>query len=155
MIRLPKKSFGETFDAATVAGYVGPGFHNWPPGHTPQDTAPNPLLRIRSPAKKTFGAATGVSDPRLQKSQTQNNGAGGHAAHTPSSTGATAPPLTHTTVAFDRDLRRRNATPNTNTNDGIHIRGSGTAVTAVWPAKIDSPAIVLIAAEFNVSKPPL
>ncbi len=54
-------------------------------------------------------------------------------------------------MVFDRDLRRRNATPNTNTNDGIHIRGSGTAVTAVWPAKIDSPAIVLIAAEFKVS----
>ncbi len=58
-------------DAATVAGYAGPGFHNWPSGHIPQDTAPNPLLRIRSPATKTFGeafgAATGVSDPRLQK----------------------------------------------------------------------------------------
>ena len=57
--------------AATVAGDVGPGFHNWPSGHIPQDTAPNPLLRIRFHAKKTFGeafgAATGVSDPRLQK----------------------------------------------------------------------------------------
>ena len=53
--------------AATVAGYDGPGFHNWPSGHIPQDTAPNPLLRGRSPAQKTFGAATGVSDPRLQK----------------------------------------------------------------------------------------
>ena len=57
--------------ASTVAGYVGPGFHNWPPSHIPQDTAPKPLLRIRSTAKNTFGeafgAATGVSDPRLQK----------------------------------------------------------------------------------------
>ena len=68
---MPKKTFGEAFGAATVAGYVGPGFHNWPPGHIPQDTAPNPLLRIRPTAKKTFGeafgAATGVSDPRLQR----------------------------------------------------------------------------------------
>ena len=52
--------------AATVAGYVGPGFHTWPSGHIPQDTAPKPLLRSRSPAKKAFGAPTGVSDPRLQ-----------------------------------------------------------------------------------------
>jgi hypothetical protein len=60
-------------DAATVAGYVGPGLHNWPSGHIPQDTAPNPLLRSRPHAKKTFGeafgAATGVSDPRLQKNR--------------------------------------------------------------------------------------
>ena len=46
--------------------------------------APNPLLRIRSPAKKTFGeafgAATGVSDPRLQKIPIRNNNAGGKAA---------------------------------------------------------------------------
>ena len=46
--------------------------------------APNPLLRIRSTAKKTFGevfgAATGVSDPRLQKTQTRNRCAGGKAA---------------------------------------------------------------------------
>ena len=76
-------------------------------------------------------------------------------AHTHLSTGATTQPHTQTTEAFDRDLRRRNATPNTNSNDGTHIPGSGTAVTCVWPAKIDSPAIVLIAAEFNVSKPPL
>ena len=75
-----KKTFGETFGAATVAGYVGPGFHNWPSGHIPQDTAPKPLLRIRSPAKKTFGeafgAATGVSDPRLQKIRIRNDYAG-------------------------------------------------------------------------------
>ena len=46
--------------------------------------APKPLLRIRPPAKKTFGeafgAATGVSDPRLQKIRIRNNGAGGGAA---------------------------------------------------------------------------
>jgi hypothetical protein len=36
--------------AATVAGHVGPGFHNWPPGHTPQNTDSNPLLRSRSTA---------------------------------------------------------------------------------------------------------
>ena len=41
--------------AATVAGDDGPGFHTWPSGHIPQNTAPNPLLRIRSTAKKTFG----------------------------------------------------------------------------------------------------
>jgi hypothetical protein len=105
--RTRQKTFGETFgaatgvsdprlqknrirkngaggDAATVAGYAGPGFHNWPSGHIPQDTAPKPLLRIRSTAKKTFGAAfgaaTGVSDPRLQKNRIRKNGAGGDAA---------------------------------------------------------------------------
>ena len=74
-IRIRKN--GASGDAATVAGYAGPGFHNWPSGHIPQDTTPNPLLRIRSPAKKTFGeafgAATGVSDPRLQKIQIRND----------------------------------------------------------------------------------
>jgi hypothetical protein len=67
-----------------LAGYAGPGFHTWPSGHIPQDTAPNPLFRSRSHAKKTFGqafgAATGVSDPRLQKIRIRNNGAGGKAA---------------------------------------------------------------------------
>ena len=66
--------------AAAVAGSAGPGFHNWPSGHIPQDTAPKPLLRIRSHAKKTFGeafgAATGVSDPRRQKIRIRNNYAG-------------------------------------------------------------------------------
>ena len=57
--------------AATVAGDAGPGFHNWPPGHIPQDTDPNPLLRSRAPAQKTFGATTGVSDPRLQKTESK------------------------------------------------------------------------------------
>ena len=74
------RNHGSDGKAAAVAGYVGPGFHNWPSGHIPQDTAPHPLLRIRSHAKKTFGAATGVSDPRLQKTQTRNHGAGGKAA---------------------------------------------------------------------------
>ena len=95
---LLKKSFGETFgattgvsdprlqkiqtqnngtggEAAAVAGDVGPGFHIWPSGHIPQDTAPKPLLRIRSHAKKTFGeafgAATGVSDPSYRKSESE------------------------------------------------------------------------------------
>ena len=54
---------------ATVAGYGGPGFHNWPLGHIPQNTYSKPLQRNQSPAKKTFGAATGVSDPRLQKTR--------------------------------------------------------------------------------------
>jgi hypothetical protein len=67
-----------------LAGYVGPGFHTWPSGHIPQDTAPNPLLRSRPTAKKTFGEAlgeaTGVGDPRLQKIRIRNNGAGGQAA---------------------------------------------------------------------------
>ena len=49
--------------AATVAGDVGPGFHTWPPGHIPQITDPNALIRSRFPANKTFGAATGVSAP--------------------------------------------------------------------------------------------
>ncbi len=78
-------------DAATVAGSAGPGFHNWPSGHIPQDPAPNPLFRIRPPAKKTFGegfgAATGVSDPRLQKIRIRNNGAGGKAATVAGSAG--------------------------------------------------------------------
>jgi hypothetical protein len=39
-------------DAATVAGYAGPGFYNWPSGHIPEDTAPKPLLRIRPLPKR-------------------------------------------------------------------------------------------------------
>jgi hypothetical protein len=69
---------------ATVAGYAGPGFHTWPPGHTPQNRDPNPLLRNRSTAQKsfgeTFGAATGVSDPRLQKTRIRNAYPDGRAA---------------------------------------------------------------------------
>ena len=99
----PQNSFGETFGAATgvsdprlqkiriqnnhaggqaaaVAGYAGPGFLTWPPGHILQNTHPNPLPRCRSPPQnsfgQTFGAATGVSDPRLQKT----HHAGGQAA---------------------------------------------------------------------------
>jgi hypothetical protein len=66
--------------AATVAGYGGPGFHTWPTGHILQDTETNALLRSRAPAQKTFGAATGVSDPRRQKILIRNAGAGGKAA---------------------------------------------------------------------------
>ena len=66
----PKKTFGEAFgaatgvsdprlqkirirnnsaggDAATVAGYAGPGFPTWPSGHIPQDTDTNALIRPR------------------------------------------------------------------------------------------------------------
>ena len=98
-IRFPaKKTFGETFgaatgvsdprlqknrirnddaggQAATVAGYAGPGFHNWPAGHILRDADPNALIRIRPPAfpKKsfgeTFGAATGVSDPSYRRNR--------------------------------------------------------------------------------------
>ena len=46
-------------DAATVAGHVGPGFHNWPPGHIPQAKDTPPLPRIRSPTQKTFGETFG------------------------------------------------------------------------------------------------
>ena len=52
-----------------LTGYAGPGFHTWPSGHIPQDTAPNPLPRIRSPTQKTFGearAATVVSSFALK-----------------------------------------------------------------------------------------
>ena len=56
-----------------LAGYAGPGFHTWPSGHIPQDTAPKPLLRIRPHAKKTFGkafgAATGGSDPSYRRTE--------------------------------------------------------------------------------------
>ena len=78
--KTPIRNHHASGKAATVAGYAGPGFHNWPPSHIPQDTTPNPLLRSRSPAKKAFGAATGVSDPRLQKIRIRNHGAGGKAA---------------------------------------------------------------------------
>ena len=96
--------------AATVAGYAGPGFHTWPPGHIPQDTDPNPLLRSRPLAKKTFGeafgAATGVSDPRLQKIRIQNNCAGGQAATVAGHVG----PGFHTwpqATSFKRRIRNR------------------------------------------------
>ena len=61
-----------------LAGYAGPGFHNWSSGHILQDTDTKPLLRIRSPAKKTFGevfgAATGVSDPGYRRSGYETTG---------------------------------------------------------------------------------
>ena len=70
--------------AATVAGYAGPGFHNWPSGHIPQDNGSETASSHPVPCQKAFGeafgAATGVSDPRLQKTRIQNNGAGGKAA---------------------------------------------------------------------------
>ena len=47
--------------AAAVAGYGGPGFHTWPTGHILQTPDTNSLIRPRSFAKKSFGAATGVS----------------------------------------------------------------------------------------------
>ena len=57
--------------SATLAGYGGPDFHIWPSGHINQGTYSKLLLRIQvsASAKKSFGAATGVSDPRLQKIQ--------------------------------------------------------------------------------------
>ena len=63
-----------------LAGYAGPGFHTWPSGHIPQDPDLKPFLCIRPHVKKTFGeafgAATGVSDPRLQKIRIRNRCAG-------------------------------------------------------------------------------
>jgi hypothetical protein len=54
----------------------------------PGNGVQNMFIRIRFPAKKTFGeafgeafgAATGVSDPRLQKNRIRNDDAGGQAA---------------------------------------------------------------------------
>ena len=45
--------------AANVAGYAGPGFHNWPRGRIPQDADGKEAVRIRSPAKISFGEAFG------------------------------------------------------------------------------------------------
>ena len=53
--------------AASVAGYVGPGFHTWLSGHIPQDHGSETASPYPVHCQKTFGAATGVSDPRLQK----------------------------------------------------------------------------------------
>jgi hypothetical protein len=50
-------------------------------------------------------------------------------------------------------MNRTYTPPQTSKLDGTHIPGSGTAVTAVCPAKIDSPEIVLIAAELTVKVP--
>ncbi len=54
-----------------------------------------------------------------------------------------------------RGRRRRNAPAKTNRTEGTHAPGSGTAVLVVCPARIEAPAVVLIAAEFNVSRLPL
>ena len=45
----------------SLVGSAGPGFHTWPSGHIPQDTAAKLLFRIRPPAKKTFGEAFGAA----------------------------------------------------------------------------------------------
>ena len=54
--------------AATVAGDVGPGFHPWPSGHILQTPDPQPLLRSRSQAKKTFGETFGEARAATVKS---------------------------------------------------------------------------------------
>ena len=57
-----------------LAGYAGPGFQNWPGS---ADVLVGEYETGDShPKKKAFGAATGVSDPRLQKIRIRNNGAG-------------------------------------------------------------------------------
>jgi hypothetical protein len=75
------RNHGAGGKAATVAGYVGPGFHNWPSGHIPQDNGSESASPHPVPCQKAFGeafgAATGVSDPRLQKIRIRNHGAGG------------------------------------------------------------------------------
>ena len=64
-----------------LAGYAGPGFHTWPGS---ADVLVGEYETDDSHPKKTFGeafgAATGVSDPRLQKTPIRNNCAGGKAA---------------------------------------------------------------------------
>ena len=42
----------KTFGAATVAGYAGPGFHNWPPGHIPQDNGSETASPHPAPCQK-------------------------------------------------------------------------------------------------------
>ena len=42
--------------AATVAGYAGPGFYTWPPGHINQNPDTNPLLHIPVPLLKNRSA---------------------------------------------------------------------------------------------------
>ena len=76
---MPKKTFGEAFGeafgaatgvsdprlqkirirnngaggkAATVAGYAGPGFHNWPSGHIPQNNGSESASSQPAPCKK-------------------------------------------------------------------------------------------------------
>ena len=47
-----KKTFGEAFGAATVAGYAGPGFHTWPSGHIPQDNGSETASPHPAPCQK-------------------------------------------------------------------------------------------------------
>jgi hypothetical protein len=65
-------------------GTLAPVSTTGPQATSLKTMAPNPLLRIRPHAKKTFGeafgAATGVSDPRLQKIRIRNHCTGGDAA---------------------------------------------------------------------------
>ena len=65
----PKKTFGETFGAATVAGYVGPGFPTWPSGHIPQDNgsesaSPQPVTCQKDVRRRDRGQRpTATVDP--------------------------------------------------------------------------------------------
>ena len=65
------RNHGAGGKAATVAGYDGPGFQNWPPSHIPQDNGSETASSHPAPCQKTFGeafgTATGVSDPSYRK----------------------------------------------------------------------------------------
>ena len=50
--RARHKTFGEAFGAATVAGYAGPGFHNWPSGHIAQDNGSETAFSHPVPCQK-------------------------------------------------------------------------------------------------------
>ena len=95
-------TFGKAFGAATVAGYDGPGFHNWPSGHIPQDTAPNPLLRIQSTAKKTFGEAFGAAAVAGYAGPGFHTWPSGHIPQDNGSESASPQPVT-----CQKDVRRR------------------------------------------------
>ena len=75
-IRIRKPHAGG--DAATVAGYGGPGFHNWPTGHILQDTYSKQLLRIQSPTKKRSAPRPGSANLATKKKS--HAGAGGEPA---------------------------------------------------------------------------
>ena len=103
-IRIRKNGAGG--DAATVAGYAGPGFHNWPSGHIPQDNGSESASPHPAPCQKAFGAATGVSDPSYRRT----------GAHAPLPIQPTArdiisnsridPPIQRTARTNDRPHRR-------------------------------------------------